>query len=433
MGFIKFSELPTTPTQSVDGDDSFAILDVSANEVKRTTIDHASEKDSFGSGTPDKYGHVKTVNEFSASAPAPGEALSAYLGYLIAKDIGSIELDHIADHPHEKDDFFVFKGQFVHCTVDIAAGEEIAIGTNVEVTSIGDTFTQFKQSFQAGVDAVYEACIESGIQPSTSTPDAIATAIYAAADGTAREGDVLKNKTFLAGDQIRTGNVESVAPSTTYLNCDQTYNIPAGIHTTGGKVVANSLASQTPGDATAAQIVSNKVAWVGGERRVGTFTGQILTLTSSREAQTKTAAAGTYYSTVTVNKYPDASGTYTCPANWDGNPVAGGAGDMHVDNNLRFVNATNVVAWADSRINTSSASYAAGYADCKASAISVLTASLDSYRGYAHDKSIEIDVRSTNKIGKTWTSEDFEYVQAKLTNMDNAWGDFRNDIQGGGW
>lgn len=63
------------------------------------------------------------------------------------------------------------------------------------------------------------------------------------------------------------------------------------------------------------------------------------TVTGSRSAQTVTPDSGKLLSKVTVNKYPDATGTYTYPAN-----STGGTYDMGTTNNLRYVNASNVYA-----------------------------------------------------------------------------------------
>lgn len=56
------------------------------------------------------------------------------------------------------------------------------------------------------------------------------------------------------------------------LNCGGSYTVPAGWHNGAGKVTANSLASQTSGTATAAQIYTGKTAWVNGTKLTGTMT-----------------------------------------------------------------------------------------------------------------------------------------------------------------
>lgn len=55
------------------------------------------------------------------------------------------------------------------------------------------------------------------------------------------------------------------------LNAGQTYTIPSGCHNGNGKVVANSLASQTSGTAAAGNIQSGYTAWVNGSKLTGTL------------------------------------------------------------------------------------------------------------------------------------------------------------------
>jgi hypothetical protein len=71
---------------------------------------------------------------------------------------------------------------------------------------------------------------------------------------------------------------------------------------------------------------------------IGATPTQEKTVTASREQQIVTPDdEDTHLSQVTVEPFPDANGTYTYPTN-----STGGTYDMGVDNNLRYVNATNV-------------------------------------------------------------------------------------------
>ncbi len=54
------------------------------------------------------------------------------------------------------------------------------------------------------------------------------------------------------------------------LNAGQSYTILPGYHNGSGRITANSLASQTPGTATADKIVSGETAWVNGNKITGT-------------------------------------------------------------------------------------------------------------------------------------------------------------------
>ena len=127
--------------------------------------------------------------------------------------------------------------------------------------------------------------------------------------GTAAAGDVLSGKTFAnaASDTIVTGTMANNGTVTKSLNTSTTsYTIPKGYHSGSGKV---------------------------------SLTTEEKTVTASRSAQTVTPSSGKVLSKVTVNKYPDASGTYTYPSG-----STGGTYDMGTTNNLRYVNASNVYA-----------------------------------------------------------------------------------------
>ncbi len=88
---------------------------------------------------------------------------------------------------------------------------------------------------------------------------------------TAVESDVLKDKTYLAEDgSVKTGTMPSIGAISEELSAGDTKEIPAG-YTSGGKITAKDLASQTPGDATAAQILTGRKAWVGGVQLIGTM------------------------------------------------------------------------------------------------------------------------------------------------------------------
>ncbi len=51
------------------------------------------------------------------------------------------------------------------------------------------------------------------------------------------------------------------------LNAGGSYTVPAGYHNGSGKVTAESLANQTPGTATAADIANGKTAWVKMDKK----------------------------------------------------------------------------------------------------------------------------------------------------------------------
>ena len=110
------------------------------------------------------------------------------------------------------------------------------------------------------------------------------------------------------------------------LNCGGSYTIPQGYHNGSGKVTANSLASQTDANASAAQILSGFTAWIKGNKVTGSMPNRGV-LNWSGSNTTYGVPAG-YYSGGTLDSRPSYS-----------------AG----------------VSAADNRVNTNSQSYNSGY------------------------------------------------------------------------
>lgn len=89
---------------------------------------------------------------------------------------------------------------------------------------------------------------------------------------TAEAADVLSGKVIVDADgNPITGTMTDNGAKTAALNCGGSYTIPAGYHNGSGKVTANSLASQTPATASAAQILSGQTAYVNGSKITGTM------------------------------------------------------------------------------------------------------------------------------------------------------------------
>lgn len=95
--------------------------------------------------------------------------------------------------------------------------------------------------------------------------------------GTAADSQVLAGQTYYNTDlhEKRTGAMANQgAWKSEGLAAGAEVAIPPGYHNGGGKVIAKDLASQTPGDATAAQIWTGRKAWVNGQQVMGTLATQ---------------------------------------------------------------------------------------------------------------------------------------------------------------
>ena len=89
--------------------------------------------------------------------------------------------------------------------------------------------------------------------------------------GDAAAGDILSGKIAWVGGAKVTGNIPTVTPSTTKIDCGKSASISKGYLASDVTITANSLASQTQGNAAAADIRLNKIAWVGGSKVTGTM------------------------------------------------------------------------------------------------------------------------------------------------------------------
>ncbi|MFW6679203.1 hypothetical protein ACOAOT_16230 [Lacrimispora sp. AGF001] len=100
--------------------------------------------------------------------------------------------------------------------------------------------------------------------------------------GDAADSQVLASKTYYSTDpkNKRKGSMVNHGAMSQTLNTGEICNIPAGYHNGLGKIIANSLVGQTPGTATAAQMLYGYTAWVNGSKLTGNITslsGQTIT------------------------------------------------------------------------------------------------------------------------------------------------------------
>ncbi len=114
-------------------------------------------------------------------------------------------------------------------------------------------------------------------------------------NGDAVDSQVLAGKTFYSTNpkNKRTGSMVNQGNVSQTLNAGESYNVPSGYHNGSGKVIANSLVSQTPGTATASRLMNGDTAWVNGSKLTGTMAIQSI-LSFSAAVYSSTAISFTW-------------------------------------------------------------------------------------------------------------------------------------------
>lgn len=96
---------------------------------------------------------------------------------------------------------------------------------------------EMRSDFQAGVDAVYNACVAEGVTPSASTPTAIAQAIAQIRNGgDATAAQILSGKKAYSAKNFITGTMANRGNWTGATSGAGNVAIPAGYHAGGGYV-----------------------------------------------------------------------------------------------------------------------------------------------------------------------------------------------------
>lgn len=150
--------------------------------------------------------------------------------------------------------------------------------------------------------------------------------------GTAAAGDILSDKTAWVNGSKVTGNIPTVTPSATSLNCGASATIAKGYLASAVTITAKDLASQTSGTAAAGDILSGKTAWVGGKQLTGTMPNATITSGSANI----TSTTYTYNST---NGNFGVTGSATISA-----PSVGTAGYISSSAGTRNTNTANLSA-----------------------------------------------------------------------------------------
>ena len=98
-----------------------------------------------------------------------------------------------------------------------------------------------------------------------------ATSLASQTPGSATATDILNTKIAWVNGIQLTGTMPDNGAVSSTLNCGSNYIIPAGYHNGSGIITAATLASQTHANSTDADILNGKTAWVEGEKIIGTM------------------------------------------------------------------------------------------------------------------------------------------------------------------
>ena len=243
----------------------------------------------------------------------------------------------------------------------IINGNQIEVGiSNVVDSGIGVDKADAIYSFDGGVtwvrdvSKIYQVGTNAEIQVKDKlgniTANPIET-IYACSsgDGDATANQILSGRTAWVKGQKVTGTMPNRGAVSQTLNAGGSYTIPEGYHNGSGKVTAASLASQTPGTATASQILSGRTAWVNGNKITGTMPNRGNLNWKPSNGTTYTVPAG-YYSGGTLDSTSAYNNGYN--SGYDKGKTDGynqgyndgfeaGKQEMTFDNNYHFTNALN--------------------------------------------------------------------------------------------
>ena len=130
------------------------------------------------------------------------------------------------------------------------------------------------------------------------------------ATGNVAASEVLAGKTFSNSNGVGlVGTMANNGAINANLNAGQSHTIPAG-YTTGGRVTANSLASQTVGTATANNLSNGVTAWVNGQKITGNGTDVNNAYNNGYNAGATSAQANMQYSVT------NGATTFQIPANF---------------------------------------------------------------------------------------------------------------------
>ena len=165
--------------------------------------------------------------------------------------------------------------------VDVIISEkDLITASPIDVVS-GKVFIGTTSQLETGIMPVAEytsdvtlLCGESHAVPYGKIPESYtitAAGLNDQTPGNATAAQILKNKIAWVNGTKITGTMPNIGTQSATLNCGEVHTISKGYHSGSGKITARSLADQTPGDATAEQVLIGKIAWVDGSSITGTM------------------------------------------------------------------------------------------------------------------------------------------------------------------
>ena len=165
--------------------------------------------------------------------------------------------------------------------VDVIISEKDLITASPIDVASGKVYIGTTSQLETGIMPVAEytsditlLCGESHVVPYGKIPESYtitAAGLSNQTSGDATATQILKNKTAWVNGTKVIGTMPNIGAESITLNCDDTHTISEGYHDGTGVITARSLSDQTPGDATAAQILNGKIAWVNGTSITGSM------------------------------------------------------------------------------------------------------------------------------------------------------------------